>query len=159
MKHLAPYYQSVVGRNHVSMIWNDSSSHFIADYNEDIISFDPRGIGITTPTIDCWNSTLGSTSALLWDMQDPPNVDAHPGSVYDAYAHAAAFSRQCAENIGEAGRFVSTPSVARDMLAMVEKLGEERLQYWGFSYGTFLGTTFATLFPKKVGRMVLDGIF
>ncbi|CZR68039.1 uncharacterized protein PAC_17938 [Phialocephala subalpina] len=139
VKHLAPYYQSVVGRNH------------------DIISFDPRGIGITTPTIDCWNSTLGSTSALLWDMQDPPNVDAHPGSVYDAYAHAAAFSHQCAANIGEAGKFVSTPSVARDMLAMVEKLGEDKLQYWGFSYGTFLGTTFATLFPDKVGRMVLDG--
>ncbi|KAF8851821.1 hypothetical protein BDZ45DRAFT_750218 [Acephala macrosclerotiorum] len=138
VKHLAPYYQSVVGRNH------------------DIISFDPRGIGITTPIIDCWNSTLGSTSALLWDTQDPPNVDAHPGSVYDAYAHAAAFSHQCAENIGEAGRFVSTPSIARDMLAMTEKLGEERIQYWGFSHVTFLGMTFATLLLDKVGRMVLD---
>ncbi|KAE8441236.1 hypothetical protein EG329_005600 [Mollisiaceae sp. DMI_Dod_QoI] len=139
VKHLAPYYQSVVGRNH------------------DIISFDPRGIGATVPNIDCWNSTVGSTSAFLWDMQDPPNVDAHPGSVYDAYAHAAAFSHQCANNIGEAGRFVNTPNVARDMLHMVEKLGEEKLQYWGFSYGTFLGTTFAALFPDKVGRLVLDG--
>jgi pimeloyl-ACP methyl ester carboxylesterase len=56
------------------------------------------------------------------------------------------------------GRFVSTASVARDMLHIIEKLGEEKLKYWGFSYGTFLGVTFASLWPQKVGRMVLDGI-
>lgn len=41
----------------------------------------------------------------------------------------------------------------------MEKVGEEKLQYWGFSYGTFLGVTFASLFPDSVGRMVLDGMF
>ncbi|KUJ13110.1 alpha/beta-hydrolase [Mollisia scopiformis] len=139
VKHLAPYYQSVVGRNH------------------DIISFDPRGIGMTLPSVDCWNSTYSSVSALLWELQDPPNVDAHPGSVYDAYAYAAAFSRHCADNIGDIGRFVNTPNVARDMLQMIDKLGEDKLQYWGFSYGTFLGTTFAALFPDRVQRLALDG--
>ena len=55
------------------------------------------------------------------------------------------------------GRFVSTPNVARDMLHMFEKLKEEKLKYWGFSYGTFLGLTFASLWPEKIWSMVLDG--
>ncbi|KAG4444338.1 hypothetical protein IFR05_000212 [Cadophora sp. M221] len=80
-----------------------------------------------------------------------------PGGSGACYAHAAAFSQQCATQLGDAARFVSTPSVARDMLHIVEKLGESKLKYWGFSYGTFLGTTFASLFPNKVGRMVNDG--
>lgn len=104
-------------------------------------------------------------------------VDAHPGVVYDAYAHASAFSQQCASKIAggtsdyskildpaarrvaEAGpgRYVSTASVARDMVEMVEKAGLDKLKYWGFSYGTYLGVTFGSLFPDKVGRMVNDG--
>jgi len=56
------------------------------------------------------------------------------------------------------GRFVSTPNVARDMLHIVEKLGDEKLKYWGFSYGTYLGLTFASLWPEKIERMVLDGL-
>jgi pimeloyl-ACP methyl ester carboxylesterase len=89
-------------------------------------------------------------------------LDAHPGVLYDAYAHASAFSQQCASIIGSSeysiGRFVSTVSVARDMLHIIEKIGEDRLKYWGFSYGTFLGVTFASIWPERVGRMVLDGM-
>jgi pimeloyl-ACP methyl ester carboxylesterase len=82
--------------------------------------------------------------------------------IYDAYAHASAFAQQCASIIGSEeysiGRFVSTASVARDMLHIMEKLGEEKLKYWGFSYGTFLGVTFASIWPDKVRRVVLDGM-
>lgn len=127
---------------------------------QDIISFDPRGVGFTTPQISCWNSTTTSSqnpSSYLWDFSEPPVLDAHPGIVYDSYAHAAAFSQQCSSLISETGRFVSTPSVARDMLHITEKLGLQKLKYWGFSYGTFLGTTFASMFPDKVERMVNDG--
>ncbi|KAK0100486.1 hypothetical protein ONS95_008435 [Cadophora gregata] len=139
VKRLGPYYQYVVGRNH------------------DIISFDPRGVGATTPHLSCWNASTSRTSSLLWDLQEPPVLDAHPGTIYDSYAHATALSEQCTTQLGDTARFVSTPSAARDMLHIMEKLGESKLKYWGFSYGTFLGTTFASLFPDKVGRMVNDG--
>jgi pimeloyl-ACP methyl ester carboxylesterase len=95
---------------------------------------------------------------MIWDLQEPPVLDAHPGILYDSYAHAKAFSQQCKDSIGDVGRFVSTPSVARDMLHIMEKLGQKQIKYWGFSYGTFLGATFASLFPDRVGRMVNDGI-
>lgn len=53
--------------------------------------------------------------------------------------------------------FISTPSVARDLLHLTQKLHQGGLRYWGFSYGTFLGLTFASLYPDSVERMVLDG--
>ena len=52
---------------------------------------------------------------------------------------------------------VSTVEVARDLDVMRQLVGDKKLNYFGASYGTYIGATYAGLFPKKVGRMVLDG--
>ncbi|KAK0748457.1 Alpha/Beta hydrolase protein [Apiosordaria backusii] len=127
----------------------------------DLVSFDPRGIGNSVPRIECWSQ---QQDRGVWDLQDSVlgTVDAHPGVVYDAYARAQAFSQVCENNpdlAGEDGilRHSSTVYHARDMLEILEQMGEEKLKYWGFSYGTVLGGTFAALWPNRVERMVNDG--
>ncbi|KFZ02270.1 hypothetical protein V500_00266 [Pseudogymnoascus sp. VKM F-4518 (FW-2643)] len=132
--------------------------------NHDLISFDPRGVGVSTPEIQCWPS---EQSAKMWHLLDVGAVDAHPGVLYDAYARATARSGACARSMGgtldstgaEHGvlSYVGTTSVARDMLEILTQMGEDKLKYWGFSYGTMLGGTFAALWPEKVERMVNDG--
>lgn len=54
---------------------------------------------------------------------------------------------------------LSTASIARDMLEILDKTGHARLRYWGFSYGTILGGVFAGLYPDRVERLVSDGKF
>ena len=93
-------------------------------------------------------------------------IDSHPGLLYDAYARASASSSLCTSSVAEGNKtsgeygafsYVSTTSVARDLLEILHKTGNENLRYWGFSYGTMLGGIFAAMYPDKVERMVNDG--
>ena len=59
---------------------------------------------------------------------------------------------------GDILRHATTDNVARDMLSIVEAYGQEKLRYWGISYGTALGSVFASMFPDKVERMVIDAV-
>jgi len=139
MKDRGAHLQSIIGRNH------------------DLISFDPRGIGASLPRIRCWDRPEQSR---LWELQDVGVVDAHPGVVYDVYARAVAFSQTCEAHMADKSnilRHVGTATHARDMLEIVNKLGYEKLKYWGFSYGTLLGGVFAAMYPDKVERLVSDG--
>ncbi|KAL1864612.1 hypothetical protein Daus18300_007629 [Diaporthe australafricana] len=128
----------------------------IAGRNFDIVTFDPRGIGASVPRIECWDSAQKRQD---WAMQETPVVDSHPGVMYDVWARAAAFSRACEASHNASGllRHIGTASHARDMLEILDQMGEDRLQYWGFSYGTVLGGTFAAMYPDRVGRLVSDG--
>ncbi|KAI9646467.1 hypothetical protein NHQ30_004460 [Ciborinia camelliae] len=148
-----------------SMRRNGHNLQKIVGKNHDIISFDPRGVGASTPKLDCWGSKQNSK---VWKLGDVGLVDSHPGVLYDAYARASALSRTCEENMNQEAKargreeesllqFVSTTSVARDMLEIMKKTGTEKMRYWGFSYGTFLGGVFAAMYPDKVDRMVSDG--
>ncbi|OIW23851.1 hypothetical protein CONLIGDRAFT_558201, partial [Coniochaeta ligniaria NRRL 30616] len=124
--------------------------------NHDIVSWDPRGVGASVPRIECWDTVQ---SRRFWELQEVGVIDSHPGVLYDAYARAEAFSQVCARQLNGSGilRHSSTVYHARDMLEILNQLGEEKLKYWGFSYGTVLGGTFAAMYPDKVERMVSDG--
>ncbi|KAI1137656.1 alpha/beta-hydrolase [Hypoxylon sp. FL0543] len=128
----------------------------IAGKNHDIISFDPRGIGASIPRVDCWGSEVKSR---LWALQDVGVVDAHPGVIYDAFARATALSQACERNMNNPGLLlhISTASHARDLLEILHQSGQDKLKYWGFSYGTILGGAFAAMYPDKVERLVSDG--
>lgn len=124
--------------------------------NYDIIAFDPRGIGSSLPRVDCWGT---AEKQRIWDLQDAGIVDAHPGIVNDAFVRASAYSQVCQQAMESSQLLyhISTPSHARDMLELLRLTGNDKLNFWGFSYGTILGGYFAALYPDKVGRLVSDG--
>ena len=124
--------------------------------NHDIVSFDPRGIGASVPRIECWDTVQGRR---FWDLRDVGVVDAHPGTLYDVFARATAYSQLCRDSLEPSGilHHSSTTYHARDMLEILDRMGQEKLKYWGFSYGTILGGTFASMYPDRIERLVSDG--
>ena len=117
----------------------------------DVVGFDPRGVGRSAP-IDC----LTDAELDAYVGGDPTPDDA---SEEEDYARRArAFGQSCRATAGALLGHVSTREAARDMDVLRAALGEDKLTYLGASYGTFLGATYADLFPEKVGRMVLDGV-
>ncbi|PVH75165.1 hypothetical protein DL98DRAFT_562512 [Cadophora sp. DSE1049] len=125
-----------------------------AGKNHDIISWDPRGVGATTPSGHCWSNPQ---EAQIWEMGKLGLVNSHPGMLYDIYARVSSLNAQCENKMSELTKYAGTTSVARDMLAISKALGLDKVRFWGQSYGTVLGGTFAAMFPEKVERMVLDG--
>ncbi|EJD50922.1 alpha/beta-hydrolase [Auricularia subglabra TFB-10046 SS5] len=138
----------------------------------DILSFDPRGTGATTPRADCFApehlSAWYASEVVALHVNDTSIPHAMARDHLRGAACALAFGgkgsrdpRGSVEDWG-AGRFMDTASVATDMLRIVEKLGQDKLQYYGItesqSYGTVLGQYFAAMYPDKVGRLIIDGV-
>ncbi|MCC9198381.1 alpha/beta hydrolase [Arthrobacter sp. zg-Y820] len=118
--------------------------------NFNVLGFDPRGVGRSTPVECLTDAELDESRAEYLDPSTPAGLEA-------SRASAQELADKCAENSGDLLGFVDTVSAARDMDILRAVAGDSKLNYLGFSYGTFLGATYAELFPQNVGRMVLDG--
>ncbi|MGY1823138.1 alpha/beta hydrolase [Geodermatophilus sp. SYSU D00079] len=116
----------------------------------DIVGFDPRGVGQSTPAVAC-GLPPDPDPPSTWPAPSPPEIDeAALVAEHQEYVDA------CLANNGEILAHLSTANVARDMDLLRAALGEEQLSYLGFSYGTFLGATYASLFPDRYRALVLD---
>ncbi|MDX6571678.1 MAG: hypothetical protein QOC86_834 [Gaiellales bacterium] len=117
----------------------------------DLVAFDPRGVGQSTPAIDC---AVNQETQGLYSKPfiTPENLD-----VKALIAKDKAYIKRCVSLNKRVLPYVSTANVARDMDGIRAAMGDRKLNYFGFSYGTFLGATYASLFPDNYRAMVLDG--
>lgn len=165
---------------------DDEGKHF------DLISYDPRGIGLSTPKLACFSAN--SIMEQVWSIRDWElgSLSASDVAFGRMWAMAKAKGESCAVTIEDSDikQYATTAYVARDILEIIEKHGEwrekeatklityhyqktpgahephrtsyhpgqEKLLFWGFSYGTYIGSTFAAMYPDRVGRLVLDGV-
>ena len=116
----------------------------------DIVGFDPRGVGEST-AVDCLSDAeLGKFLDSDFDMSTEAGRKAMK-------AQTQKLVDGCKKKSGELLAHVGTESTARDLDVLRGLVGDEKLNYLGFSYGTELGGAYGNIFPKKVGKMVLDG--
>lgn len=120
--------------------------------NFDIVGFDPRGVGRST-AVACYDAR--QMDAYLYDVSTlKRGSDAW---IAEQRKVATEFGAACALNTGPLLGHVDTVSAARDLDLLRAVLGDAKLHYLGYSYGTYLGAVYAGLHPDKVGRVVLDG--
>ena len=149
-----------------------ASNAFSPDLLEayDIIGFDPRGVGSST-AITCSSDDDSSSSPAEPSATGTPSAGSTPsagtasgGESYEEWAESTRqsfqeLSKQCGSNTEPAALLdhVDTVSAARDLDILRALAGQEKLNYLGFSYGTYLASVYAETFPGNTGRIVLDG--
>ncbi|HEY9499926.1 MAG TPA: alpha/beta hydrolase [Terrimesophilobacter sp.] len=119
----------------------------------DVVGFDPRGVNKSS-AVSCYTDPAEMDDYLYGLSPNPVGSDAW---IDDMEKSNAAFGQACLKNTGELLGYVDTESAARDLDLLRAILGDKKLNYLGYSYGTFLGATYAELYPGKTGHLVLDG--
>ncbi|KAH7316883.1 Alpha/Beta hydrolase protein, partial [Stachybotrys elegans] len=132
------------------------------------VSFDPRAVNNSGPSIDCFSGNSEARLAFM-GLYNTGTANISAPSFAQQYYASSIYGEWCnnaVENGSPHGYYVTTPAVARDLLTFVEANArqtgqppaEAKLWCYGISYGTVIGTTFASMFPGRIGRMVLDGV-
>ncbi|XKK63933.1 alpha/beta hydrolase [Streptomyces sp. ARC32] len=116
----------------------------------DMVAVDPRGVARSEP-VECLD---GREMDAYTQTDVTPDDAGETDELVDAYKE---FAEGCGADAPKLLRHVSTVEAARDMDVLRAVLGDEKLTYVGASYGTFLGATYAGMFPDRTGRLVLDG--
>jgi pimeloyl-ACP methyl ester carboxylesterase len=116
----------------------------------DIVGFDPRGVGSSVPALSCDPSFF---SGVLPDYI-PANASAQQVQINRAKMYA----QDCEKRFGWLLPYMTTQNVARDLDSIRAAFGTSKITYYAFSYGTYLGQVYATMFPGRVRRMVLDSV-
>ncbi|KAG8934453.1 hypothetical protein FRC02_009921 [Tulasnella sp. 418] len=142
----------------------------------DIISWDPRGVGLSKPSINCFQHTKDTsfaqasldqyTSLIQNTLQarsaGPGQADIEQFINSGTHIKASFNSvvETCIKNNGEELKYVGTVATVKDLVSLADAIeGQGKpIHYWGFSYGTVLGATLMDLYPSRVGRIVLDGV-
>lgn len=123
----------------------------------DVASFDPRAVGYSYPHSKCYDDAeTAYANEVFYEGAGLPHSSDH--AIVKAIAYDNLMSNLCERNLGEALRYVSTPSVVKDLVLMHRAVGDDKLNFAGFSYGTVLGSYFADIYPELVGKFWLDGV-
>ncbi len=158
-EHTAATYQGVLLTNPGGPGGSGLTLPALGDYvpgnvgaSYDWIGFDPRGVGASTPSLHCSRSYFG--------YNRPNYVPSKPRISRYWLQKNASYAAACANTAAKRALLphLNTLNTVRDMEAIRQALGVEKLSYYGFSYGTYLGQLYATRYPARVGRFVLDGV-
>ena len=114
----------------------------------DIIGFDPRGVGSSVPQLSCDPSFFSGPR--------PNYIPASAAAEQVLINRAKTYANDCEQKFGWLLPYMTTENVARDLDSIRAAFGVAKINYFAFSYGTYLGQVYATLFPQRVRRMVLD---
>ncbi|KAG8933401.1 hypothetical protein FRC02_011936 [Tulasnella sp. 418] len=144
--------------------------------NFDIVSWDPRGVGMTTPAINCFdaqgdysedlvavNSQIYLSDNTLNARSNGPDqmdINTFLGNATNIEGYMQAIIQKCVEKNQDNLKFVGTVATVKDLVALADVIEGpgNPIRYWGFSYGTVIGSYLLDLFPNRVGRVVLDGV-
>ncbi|QRV81574.1 tRNA-dihydrouridine synthase 4 [Ceratobasidium sp. AG-Ba] len=137
----------------------------------DLVSWDPRGVGLTHPRSGCFNTSIEEQA--FWertipyngleargDFTDQADLDAFFDQVPKVDELMVKLGRKCLQYSPDTFQYVGTTATVRDMVALHDHLEgpDKPINYWGISYGSAIGIYFVNMFPGRVGRVVLDGV-
>ncbi len=124
----------------------------IVGENYHILGFDPRGVNGSRPAALCYPDQ--EARKKLSPVRDSDPVRDGP----EVYAWAENFAQACIDTSGRHAEYINTPQTAADMNNILDAVGQDGMAYWGLSYGTTLGQTYATMFPERSERVIIDGV-
>jgi pimeloyl-ACP methyl ester carboxylesterase len=136
------------GRNLASFVAQGLDHSVAARY--DIVGFDTRGVGASSPSLHCARG--------FFAHERPNYIPATAAAERVLIGRARTYAADCQKRYGWLLPYMTTANIARDMDRIRAAMGQAKLSYLGYSYGTYIGQVYATLFPRRVHRMVLDSV-